>query len=91
MPIVIAEDNHIAELAKLSKADVKDGLRWGNLVDLNTFRDQIDSGFVGSDETALWCCCYDGEYYTGDSVEVNFSNEYANLPKWATHVYWYGK
>lgn len=91
MAIVIAEDNHIAELAKLSKADVKDGLRWGNLVDLDTFRDQIDSGFVGSDETALWCCYHDGEYYTGDGVEVDYDNEYLNQPEWATHVYWYGK
>lgn len=91
MAIELALDNHIAELRKLTKADVKSGLRWGNLVDIETFREQLESGFVGSDETAMWCCENTGDYYTGDCVDVDFANEFINQPEWATHVYWYGK
>lgn len=91
--IEIASDNHIAELRKLSKRDVKDGLNWGSLVDLETFKEQVLSGFVGSDETSMWCCFHDGEYYVGaDDVYFDCWNQkFVNKPDWATMVYWYGK
>ena len=86
--IEIASDNHIGELTKLSKSDVKDGLRYSNLCTVEEFEEQVDSGFVNSDETAMWACEYDGSFYTGDSIDIY---DMSDQPEWATHVYWYGK
>lgn len=97
--IKIAEDNHIALLQKLSKAIVKDALKWYSLVDIEQFELQLISGTVSSDESAFWACEHEGSYYTGSMVDWEITEddidqefvELRNKPEWATMVYWYGK
>lgn len=97
--ITIAEDNHIPLLHKLSIAQTKNALKWGSLVDIEEFKQQVNSGLVGHDEYAFWACEYKGDHYTGEIVEweweISKNDEeiivLLDKPEWATMVYWYGK
>lgn len=96
--IEIASDNHLFELEKLSKATVKSSIRWGSLVDIGTFKEQVLSGSITTDETCQWCCFHAGHYYVGDYVywdkteeDGNDTIEFKNKSEWANMVYWYGK
>lgn len=83
MPIQIAEDNHLAELHKLRKAD----LEYAVFETLAEFEESIKSSAFSSDESGYWACVDKfGNKYSGDSVEFH-----EEKPEWATHVYWYGK
>lgn len=97
--ITIAEDNHILLLHKLSIAETKNALKWGSLVDIEEFKQQVNSRLVSYDESAFWACEHETRIYTGEMVEWELSENdkdeeivlLLNKPEWATMVYWYGK
>lgn len=91
--ITIHEENHLAELHKLSKADRK----FGMFRTLDEFKEDIFSSFYcGGDCSAYWACVHGDDVYEGNYVSFNEDYdseevEWVNKPDWATHVYWYSK
>ena len=83
MPIQIANDNHLAELRKLTKSDLK----YSMFETLEEFKVSVETSAFSIDESGYWACIDEfGNKYAGPSVR--FDEE---KPEWATHVWWYGK
>ena len=81
MAIEIAPDNHLATLHRLTKND----LEMAVFETVDQFKESCEDGSFTSDESGYWACEYEGSKYCGPNVKTH------KRPKWATHVYWYGK